>query len=413
MRLHTFSTKRQRFLDMASAGCFQRKLGKAEQLMTIRSRGRRRALLVVSVVFLGLAACSEQSQPAAPPLAEVSVVKVEPSAIAIADELPGRVVAFRVAEIRPQVTGVIQRRLFEQGSEVRAGQPLFQINPAPFRADANSAAANIQRAESALARARLQEKRLAPLVTADAISGQAYDDAVATRDQAAAELAQSRADYQRRQVDLGFATIRSPINGRIDQAVLTEGALASVGGTEPLATVQQIDRVYVDVRQPAARLEALREAASKGTADQGAPVEILSSDGRIYPVKGRLLFSGISVDSGTGEVVARVEVPNTGRALLPGMFVRARLPRLSIPNALTVPQQAVTRDGGGAATVRVVLAGGKVEVRPVTAGDEHDGRTVITQGLKVGDTVIVEGQDRLQPGAVVKPVPWRQAATKR
>jgi len=335
-------------------------------------------------------------------------VTISPSQIAVADELPGRVLAYRIAEIRPQVNGVIQRRLFEQGTEVRAGQPLFQIDSAPFRADVGTAEASLQRAQATLARARTQEERLAPLVKADAISGQAYDDAVAARDQAAAELAQSRATLQRQQVDLGFATIRSPISGRIDQAMVTEGALASTGAAEPLATVQQIDRVYVDVRQPAARLEMLREAARAGTADQGAPVEILGSGGQPYPVTGRLLFSGISVDPGTGEVIARVEVPNPTRALLPGMFVRARLPRLTLPDALTVPEQAVLRDATGNASVSVVGKDGKVEVRPISTGDARNGAIIVTQGLKAGETVIVEGQDRVQPGAQVKPVPWRQ-----
>jgi multidrug efflux system membrane fusion protein len=336
-------------------------------------------------------------------------VKVAPAPVAIADELPGRVVAFRVAEIRPQVSGIIQRRLFEQGSEVREGQPLFQINPAPFRADAGSAAATVRRAEATLARAKLQENRLAPLVKSDAISGQVFDDAVAARQQAAADLAQTRADLERRRVDLGFATVRSPISGRIDQAVLTEGALANAGDANPLATVQQIDRVYIDVRQPAARLDALREAARTGAANQGAPVEIVSSTGGVYPVKGRLLFSGISVDPGTGEVVARVEVPNRDRTLLPGMFVRARLPRLAMPDAIMVPLQAVAHDGSGATTVKIVDAQNKVQVRKVVTGDEKDGQVIIQQGLKPGDSVMVEGQDRAQPGAVVKPMPWRKA----
>ena len=382
-------------------------------MKTMILNSRRGALLLLATSTLALASCGGAPEQQAPPPAEVSVIKVAPGAISIADELPGRVVAFRVAEIRPQVGGVIQRRLFEQGTEVRAGQPLFQINAAPFSADTDASAATVQRAEATLSRAKLQEQRLKPLVTADAISGQSYDDAVAARAQAAADLAQARADLARRRVDLGFATIRSPISGRIDQAVLTEGALASTTATDPLATVQQIDKVYIDVRQPATRLDALREATRAGTADQGAPVEILASDGRAYPVKGRLLFSGISVDPTTGEVIARAEVPNPDRALLPGMFVRARLPRLALKDALTVPQQAVARDGAGAATVNVVVAGGKVETRSVTTGDNRDGRTVIIKGLKVGDTVIVEGQDRLQPGATVKPSPWRHDAAKR
>ena len=188
--------------------------------MMIPSHPRRLRALFIMASALSLSACSGDAAPPTPPPPEVSIVRVAPTQMAVADELPGRVVAFRVAEIRPQVNGVIQRRLFEQGTEVRAGQPLFQINSAPFRADTNSAAAAVRRAEAALARARLQESRLAPLVKADAVSGQDYDDAVATRDQAAADLAMSRAELARRQVDLGFATVRSPISGRIDQAVL-------------------------------------------------------------------------------------------------------------------------------------------------------------------------------------------------
>lgn len=372
---------------------------------------RRVAPLLCAAAALALSACGEKPQ-GPPPTPEVSVVKVAPSSVAIADELPGRVVAFRVAEIRPQVSGIIQRRLFEQGSEVREGQPLFQINPAPFRADAGSAAATVKRAEATLARAKAQEERLVPLVKSDAISGQAYDDAVAARQQAAADLAQTRADLQRRQVDLGFATIRSPISGRIDQAVLTEGALANAGDTNPLATVQQIDRVYVDVRQPAARLDALREAARAGNANQGAPVEIVSSSGKAYSVKGRLLFSGVSVDPGTGEVVARVEVSNRDRSLLPGMFVRARLPRIAMPDAILVPLQAVAHDASGETTVKIVDAQNKVKVRKVVIGDEKDGKIIIQQGLKAGDTVIVEGQDKAQPDSAVKPMPWRNAAAR-
>lgn len=374
------------------------------------ARAVKLATLPLAALALLLAGCGGSEAPPPPPPAKVAIITVEPSAISISDELPGRVAAWRVAEIRPQVSGVIQRRLFQEGSEVRAGQPLFQIDPAPFRADADSAAASVARAKSAVTRTRLQEERLQPLVKEDAISGQAYDDAVAARLQAEADLAQAQANARRRQVDLGFATIRSPIAGRIDQAVMTEGALASVGAAAPLATVQQIDRVYVDVRQPAARLEALREAARAGTADKGAEVEILSTDGRPYAMRGRLLFSGISVDPGTGEVLARVEVSNPGRQLLPGMFVRARLPRLSLPDALTVPAQAVGRDASGNATVRVVDAKGAVVARPVSVGEQQDGRLVITSGLERGEQVVVEGPDRLPPDTVVETVPWRHAA---
>ncbi len=381
--------------------------------MQIIHRRRAIAQLLVASASLALGACGTSEATSVPQeLLTVSVVTTGTSDVEVSDELPGRVVAFKVAEIRPQVTGIIQRRLFEQGSQVRAGQPLYQINATPFRADADSARANVERASAALSRARLQEQRLAPLVKADAISGQAYDDAVAASRTAAAELAQAQADLRRRNVDVGFSTIRSPISGRIDQAVVTEGALASATDANPLATVQQIDRVYVDVRQPASRLEALRAAAQAGAANEGAPVELLSTEGKPYPVKGRLLFSGISVDPGTGQVVARVEVPNPGAQLLPGMFVRAKLPRLRVADAITVPEQAVAHAPDGSATVNIVDSKGKVSARKIVTGDTEGGRVLVTSGLKAGERVIVEGSDRLQPGMTVKPAPWR-APSKR
>ncbi len=372
---------------------------------------RRSAAFLLGTASLALASCGQDAPAATAAVPEVSVVKLVPARVDVADELPGRVVAYRVAEIRPQVGGVIQRRMFQQGSEVRAGQALFQIDSSPFRADVASADAAVKRAQAVAARARTQEQRLAPLVQADAISGQTYDDAVTARDQALAELAQSRAQLRRSNVDLGFATLRSPISGRIDQAVFTEGALAVAGDATPLATVQQIDRVYIDVRQPAARLEALREAArageGNGAGSQGAEVEIIWGSDQVYPIRGRLLFSGISVDPGTGDVIARVEVANPDRTLLPGMFVRARLPRLTLADALQVPRQAVTRNAAGQEQVAVVDGQGKVHLRQVRTGDERNGAIIVTSGLKAGDVVIVEGQDRVGAGAQVKPVAWR------
>ena len=359
---------------------------------------------------LALSACGGQQEAPAPPAVEVSVVQLAPGAVAIADELPGRVVAFRMAEIRPQVGGIIMRRMFEQGSEVRAGQPLFQINPSTFQADTNSAAANLRRSQATFNRAQVQANRLKPLIEADAISRQSYDDAVAARNEAAADVAQNRAALERRRIDLGYATVRSPISGRIDQANMTEGALAVAGDAAPLATVQQIDRVYVDVRQPASRLELLRRIAQDGQGNQGAPVEILGSDGKPYPMTGKLLFSGISVDPDTGEVVARVEVPNADRLLLPGMFVRARLPREARSNALTVPLQAVQHGARGQSMVTIVDSKGQPVQKPVTTGAEIDGRIVIESGLKAGDKVVVEGLDRLRPGVKIKPMPWRDPA---
>lgn len=288
---------------------------------------------------------------------------------------------------------------------VRAGQMLFQISPAPFRADADTARASVQKAVAAYARARAQADRLKPLVAADAISRQSYDDAVAARDQAAAELAEARATLRRRRIDLDFSRVTAPIAGRIGAANVTEGALVAVADATPLASIQQIDRVYVDVRQPAERYAALREkGATAGS------VEILTASGRSHPVRGHILFSGIAVDPGTGDALVRVEVANPGETLLPGMFVRARLPRATMPAALTVPQQAVTRTGDGTPQVSIVGGQGRVHVRTVGLGPLVDGRYVIEAGLHAGDVVIVEGQDRVQPGTPVKQRPWRGGA---
>ena len=373
---------------------------------------RRAPLAAVSTLALLLAACSAQEQAPAPEI-QVSVLKVKTEPVALFDELPGRVVAYRVAEIRPQVGGIVQRQLFEQGSEVRAGQPLFQINAAPFQADANTSAAALQRAQATFARARLQEERLRPLVDADAISRQSYDDARVARDQAAADVAEARAALARRRLDVGFARITSPISGRIGEALVTEGALVSANDANPLATVHQIDQVYIDVRQPVARIETMRAAIEAGTADENAPVEILSTEGQPYPVKGRMLFSGITVDPSTGNAVVRVLVPNPDRRLLPGMFVRARLPRTFEPQAITVPQQAVRRDPSGKAQVFVVDAEGQVTTRDVVVGDVVEGRYVVSRGLRAGETVVVEGQDKVKPDVPVKPIAWRPAAAAR
>ncbi|WP_320450806.1 efflux RND transporter periplasmic adaptor subunit [Sphingomonas sp. CFBP8993] len=349
-----------------------------------------------------LSGCSAEA-PAAP-AAPVTVLtmRVMPAEVTATDELPGRVVAFRTAEIRPQVGGIVQRRLFEQGAAVRAGQMLFQISPAPYRADADTAKATVQKASAAYARARAQADRLKPLVAADAISRQSYDDAVAAREQAAADLAEARATLRRRRIDLGFSRVTAPIAGRIGPANVTEGALVTAADATPLATIQQIDRVYVDVRQPAERFAELRE---KGAA--AGAVQILTASGRDHPAQGRILFSGITVDPGTGDALVRVEVPNPGERLLPGMFVRARLPLAKMPAALTVPQQAVTRTGDGTPQVSVVDGQDRVHIRRVTLGPLVDGRYVIASGLRAGETVVIEGQDRVQPGTPVIQRPWR------
>ncbi|WP_068087813.1 efflux RND transporter periplasmic adaptor subunit [Novosphingobium rosa] len=361
----------------------------------------------VTGLALAVAACAGDATPPPPAPVVVLVTPASEGGVELTDDLPGRVVAFRTAEIRPQVGGIVQRRLFEEGGMVRAGEPLFQINPAPFAADAGSAAAALARAEATHARARQQADRLRPLVGADAISRQTFDDAVVARDQAAADVAQARSALTRRRLDLGFARVTSPIAGQIGAARVTEGALVSTADTAPMATVQQIDKVYIDVRQPAERYERLRQAAAQGRFDTHAPIDIIGAGGEVLPRKGRLLFSDVSVDAGTGNAVVRVLVDNPGRRLLPGMFVRARLPRLSLPHAVTVPQQAVSHDAGGKAQVHVVDRQERLHDRDVQIGDVVDGRYLILSGLRAGERVVVVGMDHVQPGAPVKALPWK------
>ncbi|WP_052140629.1 efflux RND transporter periplasmic adaptor subunit [Janthinobacterium lividum] len=365
--------------------------------------------MLIAAALLSLAACSKPApeEGAAPPAA-VTVLKLQAAPVVLSDELPGRVAAFRTADIRPQVGGIVLRRQFEQGAEVKAGQKLFQLNPAPFQADVDSAAAALQHAVATANRASSQADRLKPLVEADAISRQAYDDAVAQREQAVATGAQARAALARRRLDLAFASIEAPIAGRIGSELVTEGALVGLADATPMARIQQIDKVYVDVRQPAAALAAL-QASGTGGADK-LPVTILGADGQPHPVTGRILFSGISVDAGTGDAVIRVLVDNPQRQLLPGMFVRARIARAVQANGVLLPQQAVLHSSGGQAQAWVLDDTNKASLKPISVGDVIDHQYVVNGGLKVGETVVIEGQERLQPGATAAPQPWKRAA---
>ncbi|MDO8064532.1 efflux RND transporter periplasmic adaptor subunit [Janthinobacterium sp. SUN206] len=364
--------------------------------------------MLIAAALLSLAACSKPApeEGAAPPAA-VTVLKLQAAPVVLSDELPGRVAAFRTADIRPQVGGIVLRRQFEQGAEVKAGQKLFQLNPAPFQADVDSAAAALQHAVATANRASSQADRLKPLVEADAISRQAYDDAVAQREQAVATVAQARASLARRRLDLAFASIEAPIAGRIGSELVTEGALVGLADATPMARIQQIDKVYVDVRQPAAALAAL-QASGTGGADK-LPVTILGADGQPHPVTGRILFSGISVDAGTGDAVIRVLVDNPQRQLLPGMFVRARIARAVQANGVLLPQQAVLHSSGGQAQAWVLDGTNKASLKPISVGDVIEHQYVVNGGLKAGETVVIEGQERLQPGATAAPQPWKPA----
>ncbi|HHH1032292.1 TPA: efflux RND transporter periplasmic adaptor subunit [Yersinia enterocolitica] len=362
-----------------------------------------------------LSGCDQPGNEVVATPVQVAVMTLTAADVNLTDELPGRVTAVRTAEIRAQVGGIVQRRLFEQGAEISAGQALFQINPAPFKADVDMAAAALQRSEAVMARARLQESRLKPLVQAEAISRQVYDDAASQRDQAAADVAQARATLARRQLDLNFSQVDAPISGRIDQAQVTEGALVGPTDTNPMARIQQIDQVYVDVRQPATSLEVLRDLLAVKKLDvaenaDSLPATIIGSSGRPYPQTGRILFSGINVDAGTGDVLLRIQVDNPQRLLLPGMFVRARVPSGYFSNALMVPQQAVVRQGNRA-QIWVIDKQNKAHAIPVELGELTDRKYVIRMGLSEGDRVVVEGLERLSENIKVVPHPWKSLET--
>ncbi|MGL5340463.1 MAG: efflux RND transporter periplasmic adaptor subunit [Aeromonas veronii] len=362
------------------------------------------ALLAVIAAF-GLAGCDVAPQEQeAPALPQVSVLTLTGRELVISEDLPARIAALRSADIRAQISGIVQRRLFEQGAEISAGTVLFQINPAPFKADVDSAAAALQRAEAVLARARIQIDRLKPLLRTDAISRQTYDDAISQRDQAAADVAQARATLARHQLNLQFASVEAPIAGRIDQALVSEGALVSPTDAIPMARIQQIDQVYVDVRQPASVLESLRQQA--GSTAPELAVEILGSNGTPLGMQGRILFSGIEVDAGTGDVLLRVLVDNPERRLLPGLYVQARIPRARYANALTVPQQAVVRTSGQT-SVWVVDGQGQAQLVPVNTAELVNNQYRIASGLSAGQQVVIEGIDRLTPGVQVIASPWQ------
>lgn len=360
-------------------------------------------LLAIIIITSMLASCGRSEPEDAPSPPPVSTVLVASSALELTEDLPGRVEALRAVEVRPQVGGIVQRRLFEQGREVIAGQPLFQINPVPLVADKDTAAAALQRAEAVLSRAQVQARRLEPLVDTDAISRQVYDDAVSLRDQAAADVAQARAALARRQLDLKFATVEAPISGRIDQSLVAEGALVSSADSQPMARIQQIDKVYVDVRRSAASLDRLQQSlAQEQDTGKGLPVTILRSNGEAHAASGQILFSGITVDPGTGDVLLRIQVDNPKRRLLPGMFVHARVPIARYSDALTVPQQAVVRSDGKA-FVWTIDSQNLAHLTLIELGELVDRNYRVVSGLTKGQPIAVEGMARLTDGMPVMP----------
>jgi membrane fusion protein (multidrug efflux system) len=353
---------------------------------------------------LALAACDKPAPPAPPP-PTVGVVAMKVESVPLIAELPGRIVAFETSEVRPQISGVIRRRLFEEGAYVRAGQLLYEIEDAPYRASLASAQGGLARAQASIAATGLQAQRYKELVGINAVSRQEADNAVATAGQARADVAMQRAAVQSAQVSLGFTRVRAPISGYIGRSLVTPGALVQAGQADALTTIQQTNQVYVDITQSAAQILDLKEAIRGGgvIGGDGARVTLMLPNGKAYPIEGRLQFSEVSVDTSSGAVTLRATFANPDRLLLPGMYVRATLVEGRRSQAILAPQQGISRDARGRATAMVIGAQNKVEMRNVETDRAVGDKWIVTGGLKAGDRLIVEGLLNLRPGTVVKP----------
>lgn len=345
------------------------------------------------------------------PPAEVAVLTVTPATVGLTTELPGRLEASRVAQVRARAAGILTKRLFQEGSDVKAGQALFEIDAAPYRASLDSALAAQARAEANLAQATAQAERFKPLVDANAISQQDYVNAVAAQKSAQADLASAKAAVQTARINLGYTSVSSPIAGRIGRALVTEGALVGQGEATQLAVVQQTNPVYVNFTQSNTEVLQLRRALASGklqrvAGEQALKVRVVLDDGTEYLQTGRLLFSDLTVDTTSGQITLRAELPNPDGLLLPGSYVRVRLQQAELDSAILLPQQAVTRGSSGD-TVLVVGADNKPMPRPIKIASAQGTNWLVTDGLKPGEKVIVAGfQKMMVPGAPVKPVPW-------
>ena len=380
----------------------------------INARAAGFALLLAGLAPV-LAGCNEPKDavaaaPAEDPAPEVSVVTVKQQARAIVRELPGRIAPTRVADVRSRVSGIIIERAFHQGTEVKAGDTLYRIDPKPFEVELQAAKASLQKAEAAYETATLQAKRLTNLAQQKAVSEAEGERAIGAQRQAEAEIAARKADVARARLNLDYATIRAPIDGIVGAALVTEGTLIAQNDTTNLATIQQLDPIYADFTQSVSELNNLRRAFETGDLERIAPdaakVRLVFDDGSIYPLVGKLLFSEAKVDTFTGQVTLRGEFPNPKRELLPGMYVRVQIEQGIDTDAIAVPQQAVQRNGGGGAEVFVVKSDGHVAVQPVKTGAVQDGLWFVMEGLKGGEQIVVEGFQKFTAGDKVKTVKW-------
>lgn len=372
---------------------------------------KNRGLTPLAVVLmlsgsLALTGCDDkQDQQGGQQMPEVGVVTLKTEPLQITTELPGRTVAYRIAEVRPQVSGIILKRNFVEGSDIEAGVSLYQIDPATYQATYDSAKGDLAKAQAAANIAELTVKRYQKLLGTQYISKQEYDQALADAQQATAAVVAAKAAVETARINLAYTKVTSPISGRIGKSSVTEGALVQNGQASALATVQQLDPIYVDVTQSSNDFLRLKQELANGSLKQEngkAKVDLVTSDGIKFPQSGTLEFSDVTVDQTTWSITLRAIFPNPDHTLLPGMFVRARLQEGTKPTALLVPQQGVTRTPRGDATVLVVGADNKVETRQIVASQAIGDKWLVTDGLKAGDRVVVSGLQKVRPGAQVK-----------
>ncbi|HDI5766308.1 TPA: multidrug efflux RND transporter periplasmic adaptor subunit AcrA [Salmonella enterica subsp. enterica serovar Paratyphi C] len=372
---------------------------------------KNRGLTPLAVVLmltgsLALTGCDDkQDQQGGQQMPEVGVVTLKTEPLQITTELPGRTIAYRIAEVRPQVSGIILKRNFVEGSDIEAGVSLYQIDPATYQATYDSAKGDLAKAQAAANIAELTVKRYQKLLGTQYISKQEYDQALADAQQATAAVVAAKAAVETARINLAYTKVTSPISGRIGKSSVTEGALVQNDQASALATVQQLDPIYVDVTQSSNDFLRLKQELANGSLKQEngkAKVDLVTSDSIKFPQSGTLEFSDVTVDQTTGSITLRAIFPNPDHTLLPGMFVRARLQEGTKPTALLVPQQGVTRTPRGDATVLVVGADNKVETRQIVASQAIGDKWLVTDGLKAGDRVVVSGLQKVRPGAQVK-----------
>src|ERR1700761_5095951 len=385
-----------------------------------RLRARSAGILVVFAAFAPLlAGCNEPHHAAAAAVPaqteepDVSIVTVKPQPRAIVSELPGRIAPTRVSDVRPRVSGIIVERPFRQGSEVKAGDPLYRIDPRPFEVDVQSNEAALMKAQAVHEHSVQQARRMSYLARERAAPEIENEKAIAAEKEAAADVEARKADLARAKLSLDYATIRAPIEGIVGAAQISEGALVVQNDIATLASIQQIDPVYADFTESVSDLTRLRRAFEAGDLERIAPdaikVRLVLDDGKPYPIAGKLLFSEAKVDANTGQVTLRGEFANPKRELLPGMYVRVRIEQGIDSDAIAVPQQAVQRNVGGGSEVFVVKDDGRVAAQPVRTGAAQEGQWFVTEGLKAGDRVVVEGFQKFAAGDKVKPQTWDEA----